>query len=69
MVNQELIDTLCKELDAADTVGKSHTVAIKAIRLLQDQLAKPKTDSWEGEVDRQSGAYTDEEIRNSTEWK
>ena len=34
-VSQDTIDTLCKELDEADTVGKSHTVAMKALRLLR----------------------------------
>lgn len=36
------IDVLCKELDAADSIGRAHTVAIKAIR------------NWEAATKRES---------------
>lgn len=39
---KEHIDDLCKELDAADTIGKAHTVAIKAIRNWQAARAEHK---------------------------
>lgn len=28
-----------------------------------------ETSSWEGDVDRQSGAFTDQEIKDSTAWR
>ena len=37
------IDDLCRELDAADTVGKAHTVAMKAIRKWEESAKSPAT--------------------------
>lgn len=39
---------------------------VEKINALKVQLANK---SWEGDVDRQGGSFTDEEIRESNEWK
>ena len=36
------------------------------VKRLEDQLAAK---SWEGQVDRMGGCFTEEEIRSATEWK
>ncbi len=36
------------------------------VKFLREQAA---ISSWEGDVDRQSGAFTQEEIDNSTRWR
>lgn len=32
-------------------------------------LNAPEKSGWEGDVDRQGGSFTEEEIRRSTEWR
>lgn len=36
---------------------------------IASMLNAPEKSSCEGDVDRQSGAFTEEEIRRSTEWR
>ena len=46
---------------------------LKLIQQLQQENERLKTqaiyDSWKTNPDRSGGAFTDEEIRNATEWR
>jgi len=52
-------------------LGEHECTNFKGITVRCDKLgpAPSSASSWNGEVDRQSGAFTQEEINNSTEWK
>lgn len=71
LILQEVIN----EIHAVDLpiAGKSYYTDVVANHIekhfgVSDYLTSTNS-SWEGQVDRQSGAFTQEEIENSTTWR
>lgn len=54
---------------AADAIAGYVEMLESKIKLLEAKLERAQSNSWHGEVDRQGGSFTDQEIKDSTTWR
>lgn len=63
----ELLERLEKALENPATESERRRLRMMIEELMR--MESEASDSWQGEVDRQSGAFTDQEILDSKTWK
>jgi len=62
---EKLLARIQEALDHPITLSEERRLKKMLAALVQEEAES----SWKGEVDRQSGAFTEEEIANATAWR